>query len=282
MTRIYYLLPLIILFISCKNKQPNSCEIDIDDAIPVVETVVPEFQTILDSAKVSGSILIFDLNNNHYHSNDFKWAKQGHLPASTFKITNSMIALETGVVENDSTLFPWDGEPRRMEAWEQDLILKEAFHFSCVPCYQEIARKIGTERMNEYLDKLEYGEMQVDSSNIDLFWLQGASRISQFQQVDFLKRFYQSELPISDQTENIMKRMMVIEENEEFTLTGKTGWSTTDNVHNTWFVGYIENQKKTYFFATNIEPTEQFDMRLLPSTRKTVTMEALRQLEILK
>lgn len=282
MTKIIPLLTILTLLFSCKNKQPKSCEIDIDEAIPIVETGVPEFQKILDSAKVTGSILIFDLNNNHYHSNDFKWASRGHLPASTFKITNSMIAIETGVVENDSTLFPWNGEPRRMDVWEQDLILKDAFHFSCVPCYQEIARKIGTTRMNKYLSKLEYGKMQVDTTNIDLFWLQGASRINQYEQIDFLKRFYQSELPISNRTEGIMKRMMIIEENEDYTLTGKTGWSITDDVHNTWFVGYIENQQKTYFFATNVEPTQQSDMSQFPSIRKKVTMKALKQLGILQ
>ena len=71
----------------------------------------------------------------------------GHLPASTFKIPNSIIALETGLIEDDSTLIKWDGDERRLPAWEQDLVFRDAFHYSCVPCYQEIARKIGEKRM---------------------------------------------------------------------------------------------------------------------------------------
>jgi len=55
------------------------------------------------------------------------------MPASTFKIVNSIIALETGVVENDSTMFKWNGEKRRLPIWEQDLTFRDAFHFSCVP-----------------------------------------------------------------------------------------------------------------------------------------------------
>lgn len=98
--------------------------------------------------------------------------KKRNLPASTFKITNSIIALETGVVENDSTLLKWNGEKRRFKNWEQDLILRDAFHFSCVPCYQEIARKVGENKMNKFLKKLDYGNMKVDSSNLDLFWLE--------------------------------------------------------------------------------------------------------------
>ena len=95
------------------------------------------------------------VNEDVYYSNDFKWANAGRLPASTFKIPNSIIALETGVVENDSTLFEWDGIERSIKNWNQDLLFREAFHFSCVPCYQKVAREISEKRMNVYLNKLE-------------------------------------------------------------------------------------------------------------------------------
>ena len=124
--------------------------------------------------------------------------------------------------------------------------------------------------------------MKVDSSNIDLFWLEGNSRINQFQQVDFLKRLYKSELPITQRTEMIMKRTMVIEENEEFKLSGKTGWSIRDGNNNGWFVGYIESQQKTYFFATNVEPKEEFDMEKFPMIRKGVTYRAFEEMKIKK
>lgn len=246
------------------------------------EIVIPEFQTIIDSANVVGSILIYDSEGDKFYSNDFNWAKNGKLPASTFKIPNSIIALETGTVENDSTLFKWNGEKRRLRDWEQDLIFRDAFHFSCVPCYQEIARKIGVENMTEYLNKLVYGDMKVDSANIDLFWLEGDSRISQFQQIDFLKRFYQSELPISERSETIMKRMIVIEENDNYRLSGKTGWSIRNGNNNGWFVGYLETRNKTYFFATNVEPEQQFDMDMFPMIRKDLTFKAFEHLGIIK
>lgn len=102
--------------------------------------VKPEFQSILDSANVTGSILIYDLQKDEYLLNNFEWADKGTLPASTYKITNSIVALEKEVVEDDSTLFKWDGQERAMKNWEQDFILKDAFHYSCVPCYQEVAR----------------------------------------------------------------------------------------------------------------------------------------------
>lgn len=208
--------------------------------------------------------------------------KKRNLPASTFKITNSIIALETGVVENDSTLLKWNGEKRRFKNWEQDLILRDAFHFSCVPCYQEIARKVGENKMNKFLKKLDYGNMKVDSSNLDLFWLEGESSITQFQQINFLKRLYQSELPISERTEMIMKRMIVIEDTDDYKLSGKTGWSIRNGNNNGWFVGYVETQSKIYFFATNVEPKQQFDMNMFPMIRKDVTFKAFEQMKIIK
>jgi beta-lactamase class D len=124
--------------------------------------------------------------------------------------------------------------------------------------------------------------MKVDSTNIDIFWLEGGSRINQFQQIDFLNRFYRSELSISERTEAIMTRMMVIEENDEYKLSGKTGWSIRNGNNNGWFIGYLEFRNKIYFFATNVEPKEQFEMDMFPMIRKDVTYKAFRQMGIIK
>lgn len=273
-------LALVVLFLSCKEKE-KAAAITKSTAVKN-KIVVPEFQSILDSAKVTGAVLLYDLQKDIYFSNDFNWAKEGQLPASTFKIPNSIIALETGVVENDSTLFEWDGEPRAIENWEQDLILKDAFHFSCVPCYQEVAGKIGSKRMNEYIKKLNYGQIKVDSLTIENFWLQGDSRISPVQQIDFLKRLYQSELPITKRTEKIVKRMMVRQENKQYTISGKTGWSISNGKNNGWFVGYIQTKTSIHFFATNVEPLAEFNMEMFPMIRKEVTFQALKQMGLIE
>lgn len=268
--KVYYFIVAFVLF---------CCAAFIDKESEIVER---KFQNIIDAAKVQGAILVYDFEKEVYYSNDFEWTKKGNLPASTFKIPNSIIALETGVVENDSTLFEWDGEERMLKRWEQDLTLKEAFHYSCVPCYQEIARKIGVGKMNAYLDKLDFGSMQVDSSNLDVFWLEGDSKINQFQQIDFLKRFYQAELPIAERTELIMKRMMVVEENQAYKLSGKTGWSIRNGNNRGWFVGYVEVKNNVYFFATNIAPKEGFDMKKFPMIRKEITYKALKGMKVIE
>ncbi len=282
--RIIYLLSITLFLISCSETEPKQ-EInqEAETEVTIEKVVVNEFQQLIDTADVLGSVLVYDPQKEIYYSNNFEWTEIGKLPASTFKIPNSIIALETGVVENDSTMFLWDGEKRKLPRWEQDLIFKEAFHLSCVPCYQDIARQIGVERMNEYLSKLEYGEMDVDSNNIDLFWLMGNSKVNQMQQIDFLKRLYNSELNISENTETIIKRLMIIDNDEKasYTLRGKTGWSLRDGNNNGWFVGCVEVDNKVFYFATNVEPNTEFDMNMFPIIRTNITMEALKVLEII-
>lgn len=271
-----YLLIIMISIFSCKN---NKSEVISKQEKPQQKQhVIKDFQTIIDSANVEGAILIYNLSKNTYYSNDFKWIKKGFLPASTFKIPNSIIALESGLVKNDSTLFTWNGEKRGMKVWEQDLTFKQAFHFSCVPCYQDIARKIGVKRMKNYVKKLNYGNLKIDSTSIAMFWLEGTSHINQLQQIDFLKRFYASELPISRNTETIMKRMMLIEETETYKISGKTGWSIRKGNNNGWFVGYVESESNVYFFATNIVPKKDFNMNMFPLIRKEITYKALKKL----
>ncbi len=270
----------LILFISCKeNNKTTSIKKEYSTNKNIRK---PGFQSIIDSSGTIGSILIYDLNQNIYYSNDFEWSNKGNLPASTFKIANSIIGLETGVIESDSTIFKWDGKKKWLKNWEQDLVLKNAFQFSCVHCYQEVARKIGAKRMNDYVQKLDYGNLRIDSVNIDNFWLKGESRISQMQQIDFLKRLYNFELPISKRTENIIRNIMLIKETDQYKLSGKSGLSNNNEVYNGWFVGYIELKDNTYLFATNLEPKKEFDIDSFIKKRMDLTLLAFRKMNVLK
>ena len=118
MRKIFTLLNLILLVNLNANCQTKT--------VKTKEIVKSEFGNILDSLKVKGAILIYDLKNKTYYSNDFSWTKRGIIPASTFKIPNSIIALETGVIINDSVIFKWNGEKRNFKKWEEDLTFKKS------------------------------------------------------------------------------------------------------------------------------------------------------------
>jgi len=222
---------------------------------PENQVAYPSFQKILDTLHLKGSILVYDSQRRVYYSNDFQWAETPKIPASTFKIPNTIIALQSGVVESDSTVFKWDGQPKSFKTWEQDLSLANAFKVSCLPCYQKIARKTGAERMRKYLDLLQYPGMQFDDKTIDNFWLKPPSAISQVQQIDFLYRFYYQQLLISERTYSIMKKIFVMENKDGNSLSGKTGWGVIGERNIGWFVGYLATPDNVFFFATNVEPT---------------------------
>lgn len=278
----YLLLLLVSLAVGCapSTSQPSDEPHDSDTPEPRRE-VMPAFGEILAEADLTGCVLIYHAAEDVFYSNDFGWAEVGRLPASTFKIPNSMIGLETGVVEDANTLFEWDGKPRRLKSWEADLTFRQAYLRSCVPCYQQVAREVGPARMRRYLDKFDYGNMVFDSSGVDMFWLEGESQVSCFDQIDFLHRFNEGKLSISSRTDSLMRDLMVLDETETYTLRGKTGWAIRNGHNNGWFVGFIQTEGDVYYFATNVDPNEDFNMDLFPRIRSQVTMAALDSLGVI-
>lgn len=179
---------------------------------------------IVESARLKGAILIYDELEDTFYSNDFGWAESGQLPASTFKIPNSLIVIETGTLMNASDTIYWHGDERAFDSWEEDMTLKSAFFKSCLPCYQQLTRKMGLDNMKKYTSAFAYGKMVFDSTSFDSFWVAGDSKITQFQQIEFLKKLYHSQLPVSERTESIVKKM-IREPLGDYQLSAKTGWS---------------------------------------------------------
>ncbi len=137
--------------------------------------------------------------------------------------------------------------------------------------------------MRNYLTKFNYGEMIFEESTIDDFWLEGDSKISQKQQIDFLKKIYYEKLPVSESTIKSIKKVMLMENGENgYKLSGKTGWAIRNGNNIGWFVGYLEVENRVYFVATNIEPRESFTMDRFPIVRKQITMKAFRELKLIQ
>src|SRR6201992_3887605 len=144
----------------------------------------------------AGTFVGYKVDDYLIISSDKDRSGEAKLPASTFKIPNSLIALETGVVQDpDKDVFKWDGVVRPIEAWNRDHTMRSAIAVSAVPVYQEIARRIGPERMQKYLDLFEYGNRNI-GGGLDQFWLSGALRIDPVQEIDFLDRLRRGRVPM--------------------------------------------------------------------------------------
>ncbi len=232
---------------------------------------------------IRGSFLLYDLKANRYTAYDDARCRQGFIPASTFKIPNTIIGLDTGVLPDTNYVFKWDGKPKWLKAWETDLTLAQAMRVSCVHCYQEVARKVGAERYNTWLAKMNYGHMDVGVANVDSFWLEGRSRISQFEQIDFLKRLFLNQLPVSRRSMDLTKAIILLKATPEYTLRGKTGLSNTaqNRVHyNGWLVGWLERGNNTYFYALNADYDGKDSSPFVPA-RRAITEAILREMGLM-
>jgi beta-lactamase class D len=68
-------------------------------------------------------------------------------------------------------------------------------------------------------------------------------KISANEQVEFLKKFYHHELGFSTRATNIVKAIIVLEQNEESILSGKTGGCALENGKTIgWLAGYVEKE----------------------------------------
>ena len=213
-------------------------------------------------------------------------ARRRFIPASTFKIPNTLIALETGVATGPDFTLPWDSTAPRepgfwASSWSRDHSLRSAMSNSVYWYYQELARRIGDERMQRYLDRFDYGNRSL-GGGIDRFWLHGDLRISPDEQVAFLRRMYFGELGVSERSTAILKDLLVLEETAGYRLSGKTGTAdVTPTRELAWLVGYVERDARLWFFALNMEGEEVWERWGPPTERLELVRKILRHLEVL-
>lgn len=242
MNRATLLLILMVFGLTaCKQKQSSETRDD--------------FKKFYDQFKVEGSFVLYDQSNDKFTFYNQKQYKEQFSPASTFKICNSLIGLETGVIKDEDFIIPWDSVVRQNPKWNQDHDLKTAYKNSTVWYYRELARRVGGEKMKFWLDKANYGNADT-SGSIDLFWLKGGLRVTPEQQIDFLKRLHDNELPFSERTVSIVKQIMIAKDTLDYVVRAKTGWSDEENRIVGWYVGYLEKNKNIYYFANCIQSSD--------------------------
>ena len=203
---------------------------------------------------VRGTFVLRDVKTGALTTHDAGRAATQFIPASTFKIPNSLIGLETGAVKNVDEVLPYGGKPQPFKAWEHDMPLREATQLSAVPIYQELACRIGLARMQEWVQRLGYGNVEIGAV-VDRFWLVGPLKISALEQTDFLARLVKGELPkISAEHHAAVQEITVLEQGDGYVLHGKTGWVFDTDPQLGWWVGWVERPgKPAVTFALNID-----------------------------
>ena len=175
-------------------------------------------------------------------------------PCSTFKVLNSLIALETGVASGADFTLPWDGTRRSIASWNQNQTLRSAFSSSCVWYYQALATRISLERYHQIIPKVGYGNNDL-TGGVTQFWLQSSLTISPDEQVDFLRRLHARKLPFAAKSVDTVLDIMTLSQSGQTVFRGKTG-SAFDAKRNVpklgWFIGSVSTPSGLYLFATRI------------------------------
>jgi len=212
--------------------------------------------------------MLRDNNHEAIHYYNKERCLEQFTPASTFKIFNSLVGLDIPKVPDEAFVIAWDSIDRGRPEVNKDMNMREAFKVSNLGYYQALARRIGPDYMQHYLDTVNYGNKRMGSA-IDSFWINDTLKISADEQVGFVKRLYFNQLPFSERTQRIVRSMMLQEETDAYKLYYKTGWGIKGDKEILWVVGFIERLEHIkehensmnksdvrmypYFFAQNFE-----------------------------
>jgi beta-lactamase class D len=267
----YHFLWLLFLVVACT---PNTVTQDNSLKKYFVENNADGTFALWDNG--TGEITVYNLS---------RYRDSAYLPASTFKILNSLIGLQTGKIINDSMIIKWDGFDRGRPECNRDMNMYDAFRISCPPWYMEIARRIGKDTMQHWIDSVGYGYRNkkgfVIGNNLDTFWLDNSLKVSPDEQMGLVKRLYFNQLPFYQINQEIVKKAMLFEDNTNYKLSYKTGWGQTEKGNQLgWVIGWIEENRHPYFFVLNIESTDKnFAM---PAVRMKMLKDILKKLDFME
>jgi len=217
-----------------------------------------EVGKLFSNGGVQGTFVLYDLAADHLIGHNRVRAATRFIPASTFKIPNSLIGLSVGAVKTLDEVLPYGGKRQPSKEWEQDMGLREAIKISNVPVYQELARRIGLERMRDNVARINYGNGEIGTVT-DRFWLDGPLKISAVEKTKFLARLARGELPFSKDVQAKAREIVRLEQGNGWTLYGKTGWADADPPGIGWWVGWVQKGDRLYSFALNIDMPQVSD-----------------------
>jgi beta-lactamase class D len=211
-----------------------------------------DLEVVFKENGVAGTFALYDVAGDHFTLVNPARTELRLVPASTFKIANTIIALETGVVKDENETIPHGGKPQPFKQWEKDMSMREAIALSAVPIYQEIARRVGLAHYHDWLARLDYGNRQTGES-VDTFWLDGPLETSAVEQAYFVARLAQQKLDASARAQAITRDIIRLESKDGKTLYGKTGWRFSSTPNLGWWTGWVERDGKIFAFSLNID-----------------------------
>lgn len=200
-----------------------------------------------------GSFVLYDMQEDAYHIYNKDQSTLRVSPDSTYKIYSALFGLEENIITPEQNTVEWDGTEQPYDQWNEDQNLETALSRSVNWYFKQIDQEMGLDSIQSYVNQIHYGNQDV-SGGLGKYWLESSLKISPIEQVERLQSFYNNSFEFQEKHIQAVKNALKIEEKDGIALYGKTG---TGNVNgkdiNGWFIGFVETETNTYFFATNIQ-----------------------------
>ncbi len=201
----------------------------------------------------NGSFVLYDAAEDSWQIYNKEYATARISPASTFKIYSALFSLESGIISPEQSLIPWNGQNYMYDLWNADQTLESAMQNSVTWYFQALDQQSSLPSIKEYVKEIGYGNQLVEG-DISSYWINSALKISPVEQVEMLTKLYYNQFGFTPENIKVVKDSIRLYSMDEGILSGKTGTEEIDGLNTSgWFIGYVERDNHTYFFATNIQ-----------------------------
>lgn len=262
-----------------------------EPAEDVPEAVITEVNWEECFEGINGAAVVYSPFENSYQIYNPELADTQRSPCSTFKIISSLIALEDGLLVPEDSTRTCSSEVFWNENWNKDINFEDAFRNSCVWYYREVINEIGSDVMQEELNRLCYGNcdisdwegrMNTNNNNRALtgFWIESSLKISPKEQVEVMERIFGEDSIYSQETKNHLKQVMLVsgQDSADAFIYGKTGMGKAHGiVVDAWFTGFADTVNGRKYFCIYLGETDGKDVS---STKaKEIAIEIVSNLE---
>lgn len=212
---------------------------------------------------INGCMVLYNPLEDRYYFYNEEMAKEEVSPYSTFKIVSTLAGLNNGVIKDKTSTMNYSGVQYPNPEWNANLTLEEAFQTSCIWYFRQVIDSVGYTEMQNEINELDYGNKDLsewEGSNINSyeelngFWLSSSLKISPFEQTKILSQIFEGKSIYNSQNIEILKEIMLIQNEESQKIYGKTGSGSNGEA---WFVGFMEEAGQRIYFSTYLSDSSK-------------------------
>ncbi len=186
-------------------------------------------------------------------------------PASTFNIAVSLMGYDRGILIDEQTpALPFkEGYPDWIPAWRTEINPTSWLRESVVWYAQQVVAGVGEAQFQRYVQQFEYGNQDLSgdpgkNNGLTMSWISSSLQISPVEQVAFLRKIVNRQLPVSAKAYDMTSRIMQSQSLPNgWVVHGKTGTARPVLANGQddaarqygWYVGWAKKGQRTIVFA---------------------------------